>query len=66
MDNFNNFNYKIIKKNNKFNLMDKNHRQFPPKIGMFATHSKSKKKLSYVKSIVIKNANLNSYLENRI
>ena len=29
MDNFNYFNYKIIKKNNKFSLMDKHYRQFP-------------------------------------
>ena len=42
-----NFNDKMIKKNNKYSLTDNNYRQFPPKIGIFSTHSKSKKKVPY-------------------
>ena len=47
MDNFNMFNYNIIMKNNKFSLMDKHNRQLFWNIGIFSTHSKSKKKLPY-------------------
>ena len=47
MDKFNDFYYKIIKKNNNFCLMDNYYRQLPWNKGIFSTHSKSKKKLPY-------------------
>ena len=49
MDNFNIFYYKIIKKNNKFSLMNKYYRKLPWNIGIFSTQSKSKKNLPYRK-----------------
>ena len=47
MDNFNHFNYKIIKKNNIISIMDKHYLQLPWNKGIFLTHSTSKKKLPY-------------------
>ena len=47
MDNFNILNYKIGNKSNRLSLMDKYYSQFPTKIGIFSTHSKSKKTLPH-------------------
>ena len=47
MGNFLYFNYNKNDKIKYQSLMDKNYRRLPGKIGIFSTHSKSKKNLPY-------------------